>query len=439
MPLRPDTLSLFPDTTTINADGHLEVGGCDVCALAAQFGTPLYVFDEATLRARCRAHVQAFRSRQAGSRVYYAAKAYLGLRLAQLVRDEGLGLDVVSLGELHVAQAAGFPSARVCLHGNNKTLDELRTALAWGVGRIVVDNLDELRVLARLAAEQGVVAPILLRLAPGVDPHTHRFMATGVADSKFGLPIATGQAAQAVAEALAAPALRLLGYHTHIGSQIHELEPYRQSVRAVVGFAARVQEACGYVPAEVSMGGGWAVRYVVGDDAPAVDAVAAVLTTALHAECHARQLPLPELCVEPGRAIVAQAGIALYSVGYTKEIAGVRRYVFVDGGMADNIRPALYGARYTAVVANRILDEPGERVAIAGRYCESGDVLVTDALLPPVASGDIIAVAACGAYAPALASNYNLALRPAIVAVRDGRATLWRRRETLLDLLRCEA
>jgi diaminopimelate decarboxylase len=433
-----DALTVFPITAAVDSAGHLVIGGCDTLELAEQYGTPLYVFDDETVRAQCRAHVAAFASRYPQSRVYYAGKAYLGTRLARLIRDEGLGLDVVSGGELHVAQTAGFPMPRVCMHGNNKSADELRTALHLGIGRIAVDNLDELALLDQVAAAQGVVAPVLLRLAPAIDPHTHRFMATGVADSKFGLPIASGVAAEAVERALASPTLHLHGYHVHIGSQISDLDAYRQTVGVVMAFAQAMREHHGFVPAELCLGGGWAVRYTPTDDAPDPAQVADTLTEALRSECSARRLPLPALCVEPGRAIVARSGVALYRVGGGKDVAGVRRFAFVDGGMADNIRPALYGARYTAVAANRMTETASELVTIAGRYCESSDILITDALLPPLCAGDVLAVAACGAYAPAMASNYNMALRPAIVAVANGQATLWRRRETFTDLLRCD-
>jgi diaminopimelate decarboxylase len=349
-----------------------------------------------------------------------------------------MGLDVVSGGELSLAQAAGFPMARVCFHGNNKQADEIALALDCGVGRIAVDNLYELSLLASIAEGKRVVADILLRLAPAVDPHTHKYIATGVADSKFGLPIATGMAAEAVARALASPWLRLCGYHVHIGSQITDLDAYRQTVETVMPFAAQMRTQHGFAPAEISLGGGWAVRYLPEDDTPTPEQVAEALVSAVQQGCARYGLPAPALSVEPGRALVARSGVALYTVGGTKDVAGVRRYILVDGGMADNIRPALYGARYTVVAASRMHDPATEKVSVAGRYCESGDVLVYDAMLPDVAAGDVLAVAVCGAYAPSLASNYNMALRPAIVAVSEGHTTLWRRRETYEDLVRCE-
>jgi diaminopimelate decarboxylase len=433
-----DPLAVFPLTASVTDGGHLSVGGCDVVDLARQYGTPLYLFDEATIRRQCRNYVTAFSSRWPRASVLYAGKAYLGLCLARLMRDEGLGLDVVSGGEMHVARAAGFPPGRVYLHGNNKTADELREALAWRVGRIVVDNLHELAMLAQMAQAAGRPADILLRLAPAVDPHTHRYIATGVADSKFGLPIAAGMAAEAVARASASPWLRLRGYHAHIGSQVHDLLAYRETIEVMAQFAAAMSAGCGYAPQEICAGGGWAVRYTAAESEPSPDNVADMICTILRSSWEAAGLPLPALSVEPGRALVARAGVALYTVGGVKEIAGVRRFAFVDGGMADNIRPALYQARYTALIANRASEVPGDTVTVAGRYCESGDILIRDALLAGPQPGDILAVAACGAYTLSMASNYNLVPRPPVVAVLDGRSTLWRRRETYDDLTRCD-
>lgn len=443
MTLPADVLSLFPITAGVAASGHLTIGGCDVVQLARAFGTPLYVFDEATLRGQCRAfQVAAGAARTAygypALRVAYAGKAYLGLRLLHIIAEEGLGLDVVSGGEMHMARAAGFPAGRVHLHGNNKQSAELRVALEWGIDRIIVDNLDELAALAALAEWQAQPVDVLLRLAPAVDPHTHRFLATGNADSKFGLPLAGGQAAQAVEQALAAPWLNLRGVHAHIGSQIASLTPYEETAHALLAFVAEMRDSLGWQPEELGLGGGWAVRHTVEESDLAPAAVVNGLADVVAQDGRRHGLPLPALLLEPGRSIAARAGVALYTVGAGKDVPGVRRFVFIDGGMADNIRPALYGARYTALVANRAEAAAADTVTIAGKYCESGDVLIKDAQLPPCAAGDILAVAACGAYAPAMASNYNLALRPAIVGVHQGQATLWRRRELPDDLLRYE-
>lgn len=426
---------VLPDTAAVGPNGHLLIGGCDLADLAAQFGTPLYLYDEATVRARCRAFRAALAAVVPEGHVAYAAKAGALLGLLRIVQAEGLGLDVVSGGELEAAVRAGFPPERVHFHGNNKTPAELEQALALGVGRIVVDSFAEIERLEALAARAGRRAQVLLRLTPGVDVHTHEYRKTGVLDSKFGFPIATGQAEAAVRQTLAAPHLELLGFHTHLGSQLFELEPYRAALEIVLGFAAEQRARHGLELRELSPGGGWAIAYTRDD--PALDVAAAIRAVAQTSLELAERLGLgrPRLFVEPGRAIVGPAGVALYTVGSVKEIPGVRTYVAVDGGMADNIRPALYGARYEALAATR-LDEPAtETVTIAGKYCESGDLLVQGARLPPLRPGDLLALPAAGAYQLAMASNYNLAPKPAVVLVQDGAARLIRRRQTIADLL----
>ncbi len=437
-PLPPSFPAILPLTARANAAGHLEIGGCDCVALATEFGTPLYVFDEATLRERCRAYRQAFSRRYADSQVCYASKAWLHPALAVILAEEGLALDVVSGGELYVARQAGFPLAQVTFHGNNKSPAELAQALEWGIGRVVVDNWHEMEALDRLAVERGRVADVLLRLAPGVDPHTHAHITTGVVDSKFGFPLVDGQAEAAVQRALTLPGLRLLGLHAHIGSQIFELEPYRQTVRLLLAFAAEMASRYGFRLREFSPGGGWAIRYTAADDPPTVEQVAGAVVNTLRQEAVRLGLPLPRLLVEPGRSIVGPAGVALYTVGGRKDAPGGRRYLFVDGGMADNIRPALYDARYVALAANKVTAPVVETVAIAGKYCDAGDVLIREAALPALLPGDLLAVSASGAYCLSLASNYNLALRPAVVLVNESQARLIRRRESYEDLLRLD-
>jgi diaminopimelate decarboxylase len=432
---------LWPLTTSATAAGTLTIGGVELVALAREYGTPLYIYDEATIRDRCRRYRAAFAAGYPATTVVYAAKAYLSPALLALLREEDLWLDVVSGGELGLALRCGFPSERIIFHGNNKSLDELRLAVAHGLGRIVVDNLLELERLSTLGAALGRPVPILLRLNPGVEAHTHEYRQTGVIDSKFGLPTLDDQAERAVTLALAAPALDLRGYHAHVGSQIFELAPYRETIAALLRFAARMRDRHGFVPMELSPGGGLAIPYTEAEehDEAALNDLARTIGDTVRQEARAHALPEPRLTVEPGRSIVGPAGVALYTVGAIKDIPGVRRYVSVDGGMADNIRPALYGAVYTAAIANRdARGEPLARVAIAGKYCESGDVLIRDIALPPLAPGDLLAVPAAGAYCLAMASNYNLATRPAVVFVRDGHARLTRRRETLDDLLRAE-
>jgi diaminopimelate decarboxylase len=430
--------SILPLTAAVDDAGHLTVGGCDTVELAREFGTPLYVFDEEDLRARCREFRREFEARYPDVLIVYAAKAYLGRALAALVAEEGLGLDVASGGELACARAVDFPLERVYFHGNNKSAQEIREALTAGVGRVAVDNFHELLLLADAAASLGSRQAVLLRVTPGVDPHTHAYVSTGAVDSKFGLPLVGGRAEEAVVQALASPGLEVIGLHYHLGSQITETEPYRKAAEVVLEFAARMKQRHGLELREYSVGGGIAVPYTRDAATPALAEYAETVVGALQEGCRRHSLPLPRLTVEPGRAIVARAAVALYTVGATKEVPGVRTYVAVDGGMADNIRPALYGSRYEALVANRMGDPPQEKVRVVGRYCESGDILVSEAQVPRLWAGDLLALPVSGAYGLAMASNYNWALRPAVVMVKDGHARLIRRRETYDDLLACD-
>jgi diaminopimelate decarboxylase len=430
--------NILPLTAAVDRAGHLTVGGCDTVELAREFGTPLYVFDEEDLRARCREFRSEFETRQPDVLIVYAAKAYLGRALASLVAAEGLGLDVVSGGELACARAVDFPLERIYFHGNNKSAQEIREALTAGVGRVVVDNFRELVLLGDAAASLGRRQAVLLRITPGVDPHTHAYVSTGVVDSKFGLPLVGGLAEEALVQAMASPGLEVIGLHFHLGSQITETEPYSQAAEAVLPFAARMKERHGLELREFGVGGGIAVPYTRDAATPSVADYAEAVVGTLKDGCRRHGLPLPRLTVEPGRAIVARAAVALYTVGATKEVPGVRTYVAVDGGMADNIRPALYGSRYEVLVANRMGDSPQEKVTVAGRYCESGDVLVPEAEVPRLWAGDLLALPVSGAYSLAMASNYNWALRPAVVMVKDGHARLIRRRETYDDLLACD-
>ena len=430
-----ETLALFPLDTRLDERGGIWLGGCSASSLAQEFGTPLYVFDEATLRTRCREYRQALAQHYPGiSQAAYASKAYLNLALAQLFDQEGLSLDVVSGGELYVARQAGFPAERIHFHGNNKTPAELAMALDEGVGRIVVDNFHELDVLERLAAARQVWATIWLRLSPGIDAHTHSYRKTGLLDSKFGFPLETDAAERALARAVASPHLELVGLHAHIGSQIFDLEPFTTAIALLVDFAAAMRARHDFELRELSPGGGWGAPHHEANPPAPADRYVQAVGQAVVDSCRRHGLALPTLVIEPGRSIVAQAGVALYRVGARKEIPGVRTYVSVDGGMADNIRPALYGARYTAIVVGKAHLPAEETVTVAGRFCESGDVLIRDIALPRLAAGDLLAVPMVGAYCLPLASNYNLVPRPAVVLVRDGQAILIQRRETFQDL-----
>ena len=429
-----DNISIFPFTAGVNSQDRLTVGGCDAVELAREFGTPLLVFDDATLRGMCRGFADAFASRYPNSGVLYASKAFVNAAVARLVAEEGLGLDVVSGGELAVASAAGVDMRNVYFHGNNKTPDELEYALDAGCGRVVVDSFYELDLLNEIAKRRGVSHDILLRLSPSVDPHTHAATTTGILDSKFGFSIETGDSTTAIRQALAASNLDLIGLHFHLGSPIFELEPYAIAIDTVLTYLAQFIGE-GLDMREFSPGGGFAIGYVRDQLPPSIEDYAEVIVSTFRRRCGDLGFGEPKLIVEPGRSIVGRAGVALYTVGAIKTIPTVRKYVSLDGGMGDNIRPALYGSEYEAVAASRMSDAPAETVTLAGKYCESGDVLVRDVEMPVLEAGDVIAIPASGAYAPSMASNYNLNGRPAIVIASDGEATLIRRRETFADMM----
>ena len=428
-------LAIFPLSIDVNRQGHLVIGGCDVVDLAEEFGTPLYIFDEYTLRHKCREFKDEFCKYHPDTLVIYASKAFLNRALALIFKEEGLGLDVVSGGELSIAQSVDFPLDRVYFHGNNKTPEELSLALDWRVGRIVVDNFYELELLNKLAGERGISQNILLRLTPGVDPHTHEYTTTGTIESKFGFPLAMGQAEEAVNQALSASNLNLLGFHFHLGSLVTEIEPYELAVELVLRFAQEIGKKFNFSLGEFNIGGGFAVPYLLDSEVPMIAEYARVLIGKLSNLISGLGSRRPRLIVEPGRAIVGQAGVALYRVGTIKEVPGINKYVCVDGGISDNIRPALYGAKYEALVANKALGAEREVITIAGKLCESGDILVRDVSLAKVHPGDLIAIPVCGAYSIPMASNYNALPRPAIVMPKEGRARLIRRRETYQDLM----
>jgi diaminopimelate decarboxylase len=420
----------------VNSRGHLMIGGMDAADLAAQFGTPLYVIDESRLRANCRAYTQAMRQHYPGrGQVLFASKALCIVATCQVAYDEGLGLDVASPGEIYTALQAGVPSDALHFHGNNKTPDELAYGLDAGVGRFMVDNLHELTWLDRLAQERGRRADVLLRLTPGIEPHTHKAIQTGGVDSKFGFGMHGPAAEEAVRAALQVPGIRLRGLHCHIGSQILELDPFVMSARALLAFAHEMRPA-GLVLEELNLGGGLGIRYQAGQDPPAREAYVEALAVAAADLIQQYDLPVPILSIEPGRSIVGDAGVTLYTVGAIKTVPGVRTFIAVDGGMYENPRPALYGARYDAVVATRAADAPSQQASLAGRCCESGDMLIWDADLPAVREGDLMAVFATGAYTYSMASNYNRYTRPALVFVRDGAAQVAVERETLADVAR---
>ncbi|MGB2940992.1 MAG: diaminopimelate decarboxylase [Candidatus Dormiibacterota bacterium] len=429
---------LFPDTYEINAAGHMSVGGCDLTELAAEFETPLYVYDEATLRGRLAEYRDSLRAAYPGeTMVLYAGKAFLTMEIARLVAEEGAGLDLVSGGELYLAQKAGFPMERVSFPGNNKSREEVEMAATMGIGALVVDSLHEVDLLRQLPA--GTRVRTTLRVSPGIKPDTHSFISTGQLDSKFGFPLETGQALETLKALIDVPAADLQGVHSHIGSQIFDLSGFVAAAEKVLDFLVTARDEIGFKAAELSLGGGLGIAYTRADRPPSPAEFAHVLADTVNEGASQRGLDLPKLLIEPGRSIVGPAGVALYTVGAIKEIPGVRTYVAVDGGMGDNIRPKLYDAVYEAFKADAPDAEATETVTIAGRYCESTDILVKDIRMPPLQPGDIIAMPAAGAYSLAMASNYNYNRRPAVAMVRDGKARLIRRRETYEDLLATEA
>jgi len=429
-------LSLFPSTAEVNNQGHLVIGGCDTVELATEFGTPLYLFDEFSLRGKCIEFKAEFGQRYADTTVIYSCKAFINKAMTLIFKEEGLGVDVVSGGEIGIVRSADFPMDRVYFPGNNKSAEELILALESGVGRIVVDNFHELKMLSGIAKERGCIPDILLRISPGVDPHTHKYIITGNIDSKFGIPMVLGE--KAVETVMSMPELNLVGLHFHIGSQIAETEPYQQAIESIINFAAGMRQKHGFELKEMSVGGGFAIQYTLDSPAPPISTYAEAIVSTIIDRCQKSEMPLPKLIIEPGRSVVAQAGVALYEVGVVKDIPGVRCYVSIDGGMADNIRPALYGAKQAAAAANKMNEKEAGKVTIAGKFCESGDILIRDIDLPSLSAGDIIAVPGCGAYCLPQASNYNTSFKPPVILVKGGKARLIRRRETLEDLTRCD-
>jgi diaminopimelate decarboxylase len=449
---------LLPRGSVVDGAGRLVVGGVDLASLAEEHGTPLYVYDEDELRDRCREYRRAFGGPRdpsnptdpgdrgerddsgAGHRlVSYAAKAFLCTAMARLVADEGLGLDVASGGEAEVAARAGFPPDHMVFHGNNKSDDELRLALTLGVGRLVIDGFDELDRVEALVRDGHSRPNVLLRVTPGVEAHTHDYIATGAHDSKFGFSVASGAALEAARRAVASDAVELVGLHCHIGSQVLLLDAYPRAAEVMTKLAADVADTTGHRLDELNLGGGLGVAYTVEDldDLPSISRFGDVVRAAHTGACTAAGLdPAPRLVVEAGRSIAAPAGVTLYRVGGVKDVPGVHTYVAVDGGMSDNPRPITYGARYEAFLPDRVLARRPLTATVAGKHCEQGDLLVRDAQLPDdVVVGDVLATPVTGAYAASMASNYNLIPRPAVVFVRDGASRVVVRRETFEDLV----
>lgn len=427
------------DCLSVNKNGNLEMSGCDLVETAKKFGTPTYVIDEATIRKNCRKYTDSVKKYYNGNgRVIYASKALSCKYMYKLVNEEGLGIDVVSGGEIYTALSAGFPADKIYFHGNNKTPDELEYALENGVGRIMVDNMLELERIDEIAEKLGVEANVILRITPGIDASTHDFVKTGKIDSKFGAALETGAADELVSAAVKLKNICLRGFHCHIGSQIFDFEPFEHAAEVMMNFVADVKEKYGVVTEELDLGGGFGIRYTEDDNPSDLGEYMNVVSETVKKVAEARNVELPFVIVEPGRSTVAEAGLTLYSVGNIKEIPNIRTYVSVDGGMTDNPRYILYQSKYTVVSAENPLAPRDKTVTVAGKCCESGDLIGENIQLNDVVPGEIIAVLSTGAYNYSMSSNYNRIPRPPIVVIKDGKPTEVVRRETYDDMLRCD-
>ncbi|MCX6346164.1 MAG: diaminopimelate decarboxylase [Armatimonadetes bacterium] len=430
-------------TQKINSKNHLEIGGCDVVDLAAQFGTPLYVMDEAFIREKCRAYKTSFEKEYGNAAIAYASKAFVVTAMCALVGKEGLWLDVASAGELYTAKCGGFPMERILFHGNFKSPEELEMAVDYGVKYVVVDSFLELEVLSAIAEDEGKTQEILLRCNPGVDPHTHRLIRTGQENSKFGFNIKNGKAMEAVKAALRrAEGLNLAGVHCHIGSQIFELDPFVEAVPVMAAFIKQIREKTGAVMGVLDIGGGLGARYLEDHNPPTIEDFAKVVSDAVKSAVAETGIEKPMLIIEPGRSIAGEAGTTIYTIGAPKEVSipeapGVKTYLPVDGGLSDNPRPALYDALYSAILANRAGDKPTKVYTVSGKHCEA-DMLIESVVLPEAKIGDLLAVQTTGAYNHSMASNYNRFTRPEVVFAADGKADIVVRRETIEDLVKCD-
>lgn len=422
----------------INASGHLTIGGCDAVALADEYGTPVLVYDTAKIRHQIQAFQEVFEENEVDYAVCYASKAFANTAMYQLVNQMNGHVDVVSAGEIQMALHAGFPAKKMTFHGNNKSEEELRLALKVGIGLIALDNFHEIALLHRLLEETGGRANVILRITPGISAHTHEYIQTGQVDSKFGFDLASGQADEALQRVLQEPRMTMLGIHAHIGSQIFELAGFEGASEKLVDLAARWARDYGYQTKILNVGGGFGIRYVSADRPLAPQDFVNLIIQTVKQRTRSLNILTPAIWIEPGRSIVGPAGYSLYTVGARKDVQGIRSYLAVDGGMGDNIRPALYDAKYEAVLANNPLAPVMETVRVAGKYCESGDVLIQEQALPQTKPGDILAILNTGAYGYSMASNYNLNVKPAVVFVENGRSTLVTRRERIDDLERLD-
>ena len=425
------------DNLTINDKNHLVIGGCDCVELVREYGTPLYVMDEDKIRTNARAYRDAIDKYYNGNgMVLYASKAMSCKYIYRIMSEEGLGVDVVSGGELYTALKAGFNPENIYFHGNNKTFDELKMAVENGVGHIVVDNFSELEELNSICVDMGKNVKILFRIKPGIDAHTHEFISTGQIDSKFGVTLENDEAMNIIESTLNMSGVTFVGIHCHIGSQIFELKPFEEAAKVMLSFASDVKDKLGIEIEELNLGGGFGIKYVEGDMPIAYDSYICAVSDVVKKICKEKDIKLPKIIMEPGRSVVGDAGITLYTVGMVKDIPGVRKYVAVDGGMADNPRYIMYEAEYDGVLANRAGDTPEEKITLCGKCCESGDILIKDAYLPVVEKGDIACIMSTGAYNYSMSSNYNRIPRPPVVMVSKGKSNVAVKRETYEDIVR---
>lgn len=427
------------DCLSVNENGNLQMGGCDLAEVAREFGTPSYVFDEAQIRKHCREYKKSMDDYYGGNGLpLYASKALSCKHIYTIMKEEGMGVDVVSGGELYTALAAGFPADKIYFHGNNKTVEEIELALKNGVGRIVADNYDELEALERIAGEMGKKAEILIRIKPGVDAHTHDFVKTGQIDSKFGVALENGEAEEMVKNILSYNNIRLVGFHCHIGSQIFDIEPFEHTAEIMMNFIGDMKDKYGFETDELNLGGGFGIKYTEKDTPINYGEYMRAVSVVVKRTAEQRGVKLPFIIVEPGRSIVAEAGLTLYTVGNVKEIKDIRTYVSIDGGMGDNPRYILYSSEYTPVAVENPTAVADKKVTIAGKCCESGDLIGENMMLPEVKRGDIIAILSTGAYNYSMASNYNRIPRPPVLMIKDGKVNVAVRRESYEDLLKCD-
>ena len=417
---------------------ELYVGGVKASALSKEYGTPLYVIDEELVRSNCRRYYNAMKCEERGNRVTYAGKAFINMSMCNLVNEENLYLDVVSGGELYTAYKAGFPLERIYFHGNNKSDYEIDLGVRLGIGRFIVDNIHELEVLNSIAQEYGRVQKVYLRITPGVEAHTHEYIKTGQLDSKFGFPVIGDTVYDAIKRAMELEYIELNGLHCHIGSQIFDLEPFEDTTEIMLNLINDIKETLGYEIKELDLGGGFGIYYTEVDKPKEIEEYCSVIINKADEICRKLNMNVPILSIEPGRSIVGNAGLTLYTVGAIKEIPNIRKYVSVDGGMSDNIRPALYSANYESLIANRVFDNSKEIVTVAGKCCESGDVLLNSIEMPRMETGDILAIMSTGAYGHSMANNYNRIPKAAVVSVSNGISKVMCKRETYEDLLRNE-